>query len=304
MIDEFKRTRRKRRSRFKRDTANPPRMKITERDIGIVRTVGRFRFATAKQVALMIDANLQTTRIRMYLLWQNRLLDRVDLPLFVGEGSPPAIYVAGSHGRRLIAEQLGIEPSRISRVDTGRNYYFLLHHTLRRNDFRAALYAACRERNDLEFMFWKQDRKVGDAISIRNGRNGHIRVPLVPDGFLCIRTTKGTTCAYVEIDRGTIGHKKFLQKQRGYYEWWKQGRYVEKYGIRNFRVLTVTTNDRRMGNLIRTTIKASESGRGSGFFWFTTFDRISLENPATVMDSIWHRAVAGDNRPLPLITSK
>jgi hypothetical protein len=294
--------RKKRRSRFKRDTVNPPRMKITERDIQIVRSVSSLRFATAKQVALMIGSNLQTARIRLYLLWQNRLLDRVDLPLFVGEGSPPSIYVVGSHGRRLIAEQLGIEPGRISRVDTSRNYYFLLHHTLRRNDFRAAILAACRERNDLDFMFWKQDRDVGDTIFVRNGRCDQVRVPLVPDGLMCIQTPKGRMCAYVEIDRGTIGHRKFFRKQRGYYEWWKQKVFIERYGVRNFRVLTVTTNDRRMGNLIRTTIKASDSGKGSGFFWFTTFDRISLEKPSSIFDPIWYRAVSEYGEPLPLIS--
>jgi hypothetical protein len=290
----------KRRSRYKRDTANPPRMKITDRDIDIVNAVSELRFATARQVALMIDANLQSARIRLYLLWQNRLLDRVDLPLFVGEGSPPAIYVVGLYGRRLIAEQLGIEPGKISRVDSSRNYYFLLHHTLRRNDFRAVMHAACRERPDLKLLFWQQDRRVGDTVFIANGRGNHVRVPLVPDGYLCIQTPRGNMCAYVEIDRGTIGHRKFLRKQRGYYEWWKKKRYVEKYGIKNFRILTITTNDRRMGNLIRTTIKASDTG--SGFFWFTTFDRISLENPASVFEPIWFRAVRNYTEPSPLIT--
>ena len=293
--------RKKRRSRFKRDTVKPPRMKITERDIQIVKSVSELRFATAKQVALMINSNLQTARIRLYLLWQNRLLDRVDLPLFVGEGSPPSIYVVGSHGRRLIAEQLGIEPGKVSRVDSSRNYYFLLHHTLRRNDFRAAILAACRDREDLDFLFWKQDRAVGDTIFIENDRGHHVRVPLVPDGFMCIQTPKGRMCAYVEIDRGTIGHRKFKLKQRGYYEWWKHKGYVDRYGVRNFRVLTVTTNDRRMGNLIRTTIKASDSGRGSGFFWFTTFDRINLENPSSIFEPIWYRAVSDYDRPMALI---
>ncbi len=276
-------------------------MKITERDIQVVKSVSELRFATAKQVALMINSNLQTARIRLYLLWQNKLLDRVDLPLFVGEGSPPSIYVIGSHGRRLIAEQLGIDPGKVNRVDSSRNYYFLLHHTLRRNDFRSAILAACRARDDLEFLFWKQDRNVGDTVFVRNGRGDQVRVPLVPDGFMCISTPRGKMCAYVEIDRGTIGHRKFKMKQLGYYEWWKQKQCFEKYGVKNFRVLTITTNDRRMGNLIRTTIKASGSATGSGFFWFTTFDRIDLEKPGSILEPIWFRAVSGYDQPTALI---
>lgn len=303
MIDNHLFTRKKRRrSRFSRDLANPPRMKITDRDMQLVRTVSELRFATAKQVALMINSNLQTARIRMYLLWQNKVLDRVDLPLFVGEGSPPSIYVVGAYGRRLIAEQLGIDPGKVARVDSSRNYYFLLHHTLRRNDFRSALVAACRERDDLEFLFWKQDRTVGDAIVMENGIGNPVRIPLVPDGLLCIKTPRGKMGAYVEIDRGTIGHRKFVLKQRGYYEWWRQQRCFEKYGFKNFRVLTITTNDRRMGNLIRTTIRACNSNAGSGFFWFTTFDRIDLEKPGSILEPIWYRAISDYSHPTRLIT--
>ncbi|MCD4653579.1 replication-relaxation family protein [bacterium] len=291
----------KRRSRYVRDKKNPPRMKITERDVQIVNTISDFRFATVKQVALMIHAHAQTTRIRMYLLWQNKFLDRLDLPVFVGNGSPPAVYVVGSQGKRLLTEQLGIDPSTIVKVDSKRNYFFLLNHTLRRNDFRAVLYAACRERDDLEFLFWKQDKEVGNSVTIEDGRSGHVRVPLVPDGFVGINTPQGRMQAFVEIDRGTIGHKKFLLKQRGYFKWWQEGRYIEKYGERNFRILIVTTNPRRMANLIKTTMRVKETNQGSGFFWFTTFDHIIPENPAKILEPIWIQATTSNSNLWPLI---
>ncbi|RQV95825.1 hypothetical protein EH221_05725 [bacterium] len=302
MLDKISFTNKKRRSRYVRDLKNPPRMKITDRDTEIVKIVADFRFATVKQVALMVNANDQTTRIRMYLLWQNKFLDRLNLPVFVGEGSPPSVYVIGPRGKRLLAENLGVDPNGIVKVDCSRNYFFLLNHTLRRNDFRAVLYAACRERPDLKFLFWKQDKDVGDSIRIEYGRYGNLkRVPLVPDGFFGIQTPSERIYAYVEIDQGTIGHKKFLEKQRGYFKWWLQGKHLQKYGEKNFRILTVTTNPRRMANLVYTTLRVKDSKEGSGFFWFTTFDQINPESPLKIFDPIWIRAVASNGHLWPLI---
>lgn len=277
-------------------------MKLTEHDISLLRSVVDLRFATAKQLALMVNQNLQTVRIRLGLLWQNRLLDRLDLPVFVGEGAPPAVYVISTMGRRVLAERLGVDLAQIPRVDAKRNYFFLLYHTLRRNDFRAALTAACRQTPGMEFLFWKQDKEIGDSIRMPDKRGGTIRVPLVPDGLFGIKTDKGPAYAAVEIDRGTVSLKRFLLKQRGYFRWWADQKNVERYGEKNFRILTVTTNPRRMRNLMQATLRVKDSGRGSGLFWFTTFDRIDMENPRSILNSIWRRAKATNGELLPLIT--
>lgn len=295
MLEKLITTKKKpRRSRYTRDEKNPPKMRLTDRDTRMVKTVYDLRFASAKQVSLLIGSHVQTCRIRLYLLWQNKFVDRLNLPIFVGEGSPPAIYVLGAQGRRLIAEQIGLDSGHIPRTDWRRNYFFLLHHTLRRNDFRAALYAACRQRDDLEFLFWKQDKDVGDSVMLPSKTGEPTRVPLVPDGFIGLDTSKGRMYAYVEIDRGTITLKKFLQKQRGYFRWWQDRGYVDKYGERNFRVLYVTTNESRMENLIKTTWRVKESNQGSGFFWFTTFNRIDPERPGNILSPIWRTAIASD----------
>lgn len=268
-------------------------MKLTDRDIGIMQAIADFRFATAKQVALMANLNLQTARIRLGLLWQNRFLDRLDLPVFVGEGSPPAVYVISSLGRKVLAEHLGIDTALIPRVDAKRNYFFLLHHTLRRNDFRAALTSACRSTPNLKLLFWKQDKEIGDSMHVPLKREQEkVRVPLVPDGFFGIQTPNGSAYAFVEIDRGTVGLKKFLLKQRGYFHWWLEKKNIEKYGEKNFRVLTVTTNSRRMHNLIRATLRVKDSQQGSGLFWFTTFDQVDLDHPESILSPIWVRAKA------------
>ena len=59
---------------------------------------------------------------------------------------------------------------------------------------------------------------------------------------------------------------------------------TQKYfDTRNYRVLGVTTGERRMMNLKR----ATEQARGDHFFWFTTQDVVDIWQPETILDRVW-----------------
>lgn len=260
-----------------------------------------FRFATAYQIALMLAANVTGVRERLESLWRSRYLDQLELPMFISEESPPAVYILARDGKRVLVAYAGLDPSAITIVSGRRNYLFLLHHTLKRNDFRATLYAACREKPGMRFLFWKQDKEVGDSILLRNPGRESLRIPLVPDGFFGLETPWGAMSAFVEIDRGTTGLKRFLLKQRGYFQWWSDQEHLSKYGFKNFRILTVTTTTKRLEHLRLATLRVKASQQGSGIFWFTTFDQISLDDPESIFRPIWRRAKAANGELHPLI---
>jgi hypothetical protein len=57
-----------------------------------------------------------------------------------------------------------------------------------------------------------------------------------------------------------------------------------RYGIGNFRVITVTPTRHRALNLCR---KLRKAGRVSKRFWFTDLDSISIGGPASILEKIF-----------------
>jgi hypothetical protein len=79
---------------------------------------------------------------------------------------------------------------------------------------------------------------------------------------------------FLEADRGampvvrkTLGQTSFRRKLLGYRETWRQGLHRAHLAIPNFRVLTVTTSEERMRNLVAACRSLSS---GAGLFLFST----------------------------------
>jgi hypothetical protein len=107
-----------------------------------------------------------------------------------------------------------------------------------------------------------------------------ITLGLVPDkifGLQYLDKPEGKNRAYffLEADRATmpvmrtdIRQTSFYRKMVGYHETWKQGLHTRVYGIKNFRVLTVTSSPQRVRNLIEANKQLTE-GQGSRMFLFS-----------------------------------
>lgn len=92
---------------------------------------------------------------------------------------------------------------------------------------------------------------------------------------------------FLEADRGTMDHGRFLTKLKSYWAWYQQGGHQERWGIKAFRVLAVTTSEQRKENLRETAREADEGMKGSSMFWFTTTEEYSLSEPVRVLGEIW-----------------
>src|SRR5207302_264014 len=98
---------------------------------------------------------------------------------------------------------------------------------------------------------------------------------VIPDGIFGLRFADDTgTFVLLEIDRGTIpiarstpSHRSITRKLTTYLEGWRAGRHLEQFGLKNVRVLTVTSSPSRMEHML-TAVEAITGGKGTGFLLF------------------------------------
>jgi len=97
---------------------------------------------------------------------------------------------------------------------------------------------------------------------------------------------------------GVLGSRRFLEKMRGYFFWWKEKGHTKKFDIKHFRVLTLTKSEERAETLRKATlkVKGDENQKGSTLFRFSDESKISLGDPQTIFKRIWRRAAKDDTK--------
>jgi hypothetical protein len=121
------------------------------------------------------------------------------------------------------------------------------------------------------------------------------------DGYFTLRLPSTQRQAHfcLEIDQGTMTNPRWQEKVKAYQEFRQSGQSERQWGTRNFRVLAVTTSERRLTNLK----KATEQARGDHFFWFTTFEKVNIWEPETILDAVWLVATKDSSATLFLTSS-
>lgn len=115
----------------------------------------------------------------------------------------------------------------------------------------------------------------------------YARLPVAPDSFFATRDAQGRTHYFVEADRGTMTLKRFTQKLVAYAAYWKARKHTEKFKIKHFRVLTVTSSALRCENLTRAAAAAPDVRDRARMFLFTSEDKLALAHPESVFEKIW-----------------
>ena len=124
---------------------------------------------------------------------------------------------------------------------------------------------------------------------------------LIPDALFTIRHGGRDHFFMLEIDRGTIGQKWMLKRYQAYYDWWKTGGHLQDFGITSIRILTVTTSQKRMENLIKGCFHVKAGRAGSALFWFTTIKNVDIFKPKLLLARIWRKAVPDDTKLYSLL---
>jgi hypothetical protein len=135
-------------------------------------------------------------------------------------------------------------------------------------------------------------------------------VTLIPDSYFCLYAPVGyleeevdyfypyfleidlsTEHAPLNSDRDSPNY--FTTKVRKYLSYLASGNPYKHFGHKAIRVLTVTTDQKRLEKLL----SATESMGGGKHFWFTTFDDIVPINSA-LTKPIWYEAETREKRSL------
>lgn len=278
------------RSRYSRDESYSKPIRLTQRDLEILRTVGDYRLLTASQLQKLFFGSINSARKRLFELWQHKLLDRRFQPVMPGEGSSQIIYTLSQRGtRHLIAREHGQDEAPPYVPFTSHGSSLFIEHTLRRNDFRLCLTLACRNRQDVKLLFWRQDLGIKETVTFIDGESNRRfrRVSVLADGFFGLEHQGRKFYYFVEIDRATVGLARMRSRYKGYYSLWLQKKHLKRFGIPSFRVLTVTTTESRMGSLRKASQVTRFKSNSCGIFLHTTFDKYDLDTPEQILSDMW-----------------
>ncbi len=194
-----------------------------------------------------------------------------------------SVYALGRGGAALAASHLGIDRAGLvrlqRRVPVGPLF---LQHTLAVNDIRLAFHRPATGHPGHALLTWRHDREIADRVP-HPARPG-VWLPVWPDGYLVYQAAARRIAAFIEADRGTVTNKRWMARVQAYVAYRLSGRFRARYGVPSFRVLTVTTTERRLANLLHATQEAD----GRRVLWFTTFAELSRHSP---LAPIW--SVAG-----------
>lgn len=266
---------------------DPPGIRLQTRDVEVVKAVYEYRFLLRDQIVQLLFPSVRTANRRLKLLFQHGYLQR----LFLSDGTPlgeqraQAIYALDEKGANLLAAEYGIDRGEIDwyshRNQVGE--HFIQHH-LRINDFRIAITLAAEERGD-QVLGWIPERKLReDPERVRDPKTDK-KHPVIPDAYFVYELGETGLRAhfFLEIDMATMSNPRFAEKVERYLLY-RQGRYFEeRYEGRSFRVLVVTTSQRRLRNLKQTT----EQAGGKSTFWFATFEGL---DSGKILGDIWKMA--------------
>ncbi|MGC2463220.1 MAG: replication-relaxation family protein [Steroidobacteraceae bacterium] len=291
-----------RRPRFRR-AAEPPPFRLTDDDVVIVRVIARHRLIRSTHIASLVGRSLDRTNDRLMRLFHAGYVDRprAQLDRFPISGTAPMIYALADHGARLLCEREGImcrdaEWGRKNR-EAGRPF---IEHQIEIVNFHVALERAARDRSDVQIVSAEEmnaaasrrpTRTGGAAFSLRAklSHRGIVRESsVVPDLVFGLQLANGERRNFmVEIDRGTMPVKRsdpeqtsFEGKMRVYLAAHASKQHERQFGWKNFRVLTITTDQQRMQSMK----EASRGCRvpcspGTELFLFSTFDDLRADDP-------------------------
>lgn len=296
---------RKRRRALARAAAEElPALRLTQRDLALINACYSYRALTTPQIQQLFfkqgsaRGQLVQCQHRLKLLYHHSYLYRDEQPTKLSEGRRSLVYFLDRQGATLLAECLRIDVSDLDwhpKNNAAGASHLFLEHLLKTNDIRIAVTLAA-DQEGISLEGWLDDktlksRQMKEYVKVKDAKGNEQRAAVIPDGYFCLRQGQHQYHHFLEADlRTVIGHtsksgrRDWARKIRTYLAYHETGQFQHRYAAPSFRVLTVTTGERRLDNLKRIT----EAAGGKSRFWFTTFDRLNTE--AVLSQPIWQIA--------------
>jgi hypothetical protein len=258
---------------------------ITSDDVAILQFVYECRFARLDHLAALTHRSYFALAHRLQKLIKHHYLARIVLP------GHKHIYTIGHQALAILVER-GIAPDAV--LDTRPRHQelkdFFLKHELFISDIHTALAVSATTSHPIRLVDWRQGQELFDSVTfLQQGKP--CRLPVRPDGFFTLADTqrppkRNKVHFFLEVDRSTATHTRFADKITAYWHYFQNGLHEKKYGIKTFRVVTVTLTPERAANLcdLARSILPAPAHR---FYLFSSVDRFSFENPTAILGNIF-----------------
>lgn len=184
--------------------------------------------------------------------------------------------------------------------------YKTLDHSLQISKFRTCLTLALNSAGLKPVAFWKRDGELKFSMGFaaktpyqaglfRVQEGKRVTHTVRPDGFFEVA---GNYFA-LEIDRGTMGLRGVGKKLLGYLKFLKllkaQPKKIDDHIVKDFRVITVTTNPLRLKHLQETARKIDDRpGQGWRGLLFCLGTDWNLEDPRSILRPIFKTPILRD----------
>lgn len=272
-----------RRPRFRRVPTSS--FRLTDRDLEIIQHVERHRLLNSDQIVALLGAGSpQHVRRRLTLLFHNRYLDRPPVQIsdfYRTAGSLPMVYGLGNRGADVLAERLD-QPRKpgdwAEKNRSLRSTYF--HHTLMVASIMVAFEVGCRKHDSVRLTRWEEILEGTCPEETRRSKRPltwKVRLPeigwlgVTPDrvfglefsdrpvsrrhSYFFLEANRASMPVFRKDLRGTSIFRKLLAYQATA----AQKLHAERFGINNFRVLTVTRSPKleRVDSMVEAARKLS-----------------------------------------------
>lgn len=269
-------------------------MRLTPRDKEIILAVYDYRLLSSHQIEALIfpSEKLHSKRTvcqrRLQLLFHHGFLDRLPIPVILGEGRQPIVYVLDKKGADLVAILMGVDRANLGwqprQSQAGMPF---IHHSLAINDMRLMV-QRLEEMTQWQIVEWIDDNdfksaKYKEKVPYRTFGARVTRI--LPDSFFRLSLPGQTTDAFffLEVDEGTMVNSRWGDKVKAYSQFRVTRAAYKHYGTHNFRVLTIAPTKARMRNLMTTTERVG----GDHYFWFASQEDLDIWRPDCLLEPIW-----------------
>jgi hypothetical protein len=277
------------------------RLELTERDLDILTTIGRLRFASINHIAALHFNSRITATARLRRLKESGHLVTLYVGVRPWSRTATLVYALSARGSRAAAPRMGgVRPKHLA--PSQKRSPLFLEHTLRRNDIHVVLELLNRVQPSFQLMAWHQGRdQVGVDVFqggiMRPGRRKRVR--LEPDGVAIVRVHGELQALLFEVDLATVPPSRMRERYGAYYEWWKVGLHRGRYAGMPLRILTLAPDVVRTNRLRSLARSVSPEGDGRGLFWFAEQGVADLEAPENLLAAQWRTAEAGKGKTQP-----
>jgi len=260
--------------------------KLQDSDRELLRYCHEMRFCTIDHLVALTGRLRQSLNVRILQLIAEKYLYRIAFP----NPNQKHIYTIGTEGFKYLAHHGIISITDVpARFRAAELKPLFLNHTLFVTDIHATLLLASRH-SQLQLAEWREGKGIYDDVTFyENGRK--IRLPVCPDGFFAIangaRPAPNNRLAFaLEADRSTTTRRTFNDKMRAYCQYLEQNRQEKFFGVKWFRVLTLTLTRARADSLAELAADTVPD-RLKKFFLFASRENFSLDNPAPIYEAIY-----------------